>query len=235
MALTTTEPKNLMLRNLPSMVRNKILSSAEAVHLDLREPVIEAFKPVEHVDFPESGVISLLMPMDGGKLVELASVGKEGMVGLPVLLGVSTIGEIAFCQVPSMCWRIPAKRFRELLNEHKELEILCNRYIMMLFEQIAVNTGCNRTHPTDQRLARWLLLTHDRCDKGQMVLTQEFLASMLGVSRTGVNAVAGKFAEQGLIKYVRGKVDILDRATLERECCSCYKRMCEAADRVFEH
>ncbi|MBU6454260.1 MAG: Crp/Fnr family transcriptional regulator [Cyanobacteria bacterium REEB67] len=211
------------------------MSSAEAVHLDMREPVIEAFQPVEHVDFPDSGVISLLMPMEGGKLVELASVGKEGLIGLPVLLGVATVGELAFCQVPSMCWRIPAARFKELLKEHIELSKLCNRYIMMLFEQIAINTGCNRTHSTEQRLARWLLLTHDRCDREQMILTQEFLANMLGVSRTGVNAVAGKFAEQGLIKYVRGKVDILDRPTLEQQCCSCYTRMCEATDKVFGH
>ncbi len=219
------EPRNLLLRSLPLAIREAILNASELVHLDLRENLIEPNKPIRFVDFPESGVMSLLQPMDDGSLVEIANIGSEGMVGVTVVLGVRTIGEIAFCQVEGSARRIPTDAFLHLVKMYPELLSLCQRYAVTLFDQVARNTGCNRTHSVEERCARWLLLTHDRCHTNQFVLTQEFLSLMLGVSRTGVNLAAGILSKAQLISYVRGKITILDRAGLEAVSCECYEAM----------
>jgi CRP-like cAMP-binding protein len=195
------------------------------VHVDLRESLIEANKPIEFVDFPEGGVMCLLTPMDDGTLVEIATVGNEGAVGVQVILEVSSIAEVAFCQVPGAAWRVPTERFLQLCRQHDALSRLCRRYAMALFEQVALNTGCNRSHTVDQRFARWLLLTRDRCDSDEFPLTQEFLATMLGVSRPAINHVASMLSRAKLIAYVRGKMQILDRNGLEEVCCGCYLKM----------
>ncbi len=226
-------PRNLLLRKLSEAVRNDVLSVAEFVHIDIRENLIEPNKPIEFIDFPESGVMCLLTPMSDGSLVEIATIGKEGMVGVPVALGVHTVGEVAFCQVPGTAWRVPREHFVKLLQKHNELSLLCTRYAAALFEQVAINTGCNRTHSLEERCARWLLLTRDRCGCDEFVLTQEFLATLLGVSRTGINLVAGMFSKAKLISYVRGKVTILDHLGLEEVCCDCYFAMRKQFDNVI--
>lgn len=233
MPVDIENPKNLLLRRLSEPVRKAVLSEAEFVHIDIRENLIEANKPIPFIDFPESGVICLLTPMSDGSLVELATIGKEGMVGIPVILGVSAVGEVAFCQVPGTGWRIPCQTFLSLLQQHDELSLLCRRYIAALFEQVAINTGCNRTHTLEERYARWLLLTRDRCDSDDFMLTQEFMAQLLGVSRTGINLVAGMFSKAKLISYVRGKITVLDRAGLEEVCCDCYFAMRNQFDKVI--
>jgi len=226
-------PKNLLLRRLSEPIRQSVLACAEYVHVDLRENLIEPDKPILFVDFPESGVICLLTPMSDGSLVELATIGKEGMVGVPVILGAMSVGEVAFCQVAGASWRIPTQEFLLLLQQHEELSLLCRRYAAALFEQVAINTGCNRTHSMEERYARWLLLTSDRCDSNDFMLTQEFMAQLLGVSRTGINLVAGMFSKAKLISYVRGKISILDREGLEEVCCDCYFAMRSQFDKVI--
>ncbi len=226
----THAPKNLLLRRLSAPTREAILSQAEFVHIDVRENLIESNKPIRFVDFPESGVMCLLTPMSDGSLVEIATIGKEGMTGFPLILGVSTVGEVAFCQVTGTAWRIPSETFLSLSQQYDELSLLCRRYAAALFEQVAINTGCNRTHTIEERCARWLLLTRDRCDCDEFVLTQEFLATLLGVSRTGINLVAGMFSKAKLISYVRGKITILDQAGLEEVCCDCYFAMRDQFD-----
>lgn len=179
--------RNLLLNRLPEAVTQAVLAAGEFVHIDMRESLIEANKPIQFVDFPETGVMCLLTPMSDGSLVEIATIGREGMVGVPVALGVNTISQMAFCQVPGTAWRLPEASFLELMSQHPELCLLSQRYAAALFEQVAVNTGCNRTHTSEERCARWLLLTRDRCESDEFPLTQEFLATMLGVSRTGIN------------------------------------------------
>lgn len=219
------QPKNLLLLSLAPDITQEILNQSELVHLDLREHIIEPNKTIGFIDFPETGVMSILQPMADGSLVEIANIGNEGMVGVTVALGVSTIGELIFCQVEGSAWRIPAKLFLPLLKNHPTLLSLCHRYAVTLFDQVARNTGCNRTHSIEERCARWLLLTQDRCHSNQFILTQEFLSLMLGVSRTGVNLAAGMLSKAQLISYVRGKVTILDRAGLEAVSCECYQAM----------
>lgn len=226
-------PRNLLLRKLSEPVRQDLLSVAEFVHIDIRENLIEPNKPIPFVDFPESGVMCLLTPMSDGSLVEIATIGKEGMMGVPVALGVHSVSEVAFCQVPGTAWRVPREQFLRLLQQHDELSLLCRRYAAALFEQVAINTGCNRTHSIEERCARWLLLTRDRCGSDEFVLTQEFLATLLGVSRTGINLVAGMFSKAKLISYVRGKITILDAPGLEEVCCDCYFAMRKQFEKVI--
>ncbi|MBY0548326.1 MAG: Crp/Fnr family transcriptional regulator [Candidatus Obscuribacterales bacterium] len=224
--------RNLLLNRLPAPVVQAILGAAEFVHIDMREGLFEPNKPIEFVDFPESGVMCLLTPMSDGSLVEIATIGREGMVGVSVALGVPSVGAVAFCQVPGTAWRLPRESFQELVSQHGELGFLSQRYAMALFEQVAINTGCNRTHTVEERCARWLLLTRDRCDSDEFPMTQDFLATMLGVSRTGINLVAGMFSKAKLISYVRGRITILDRPGLEEVCCDCYFMMRKQFDRI---
>jgi CRP-like cAMP-binding protein len=217
---------NLLLLKLKLPARQAFFRVAELVHMDLREALIEPDQSIEFVDFPESGVMSLLQPVSGGEQVELANIGYEGMVGLPVAFGVLSIGERCFCQVEGSAWRIKSEDFRRLQKQYPEVTELCQRYAVTLIDQLGRNAACNRFHVPEQRCARWLLQTNDRCHSNQFVLTQEFLALMLGVSRTAVNVSAGVLARAKLISYVRGKVTILDRPGLEKVSCGCYEALC---------
>ena len=229
----TESPRNLIFKKLPAANLSAILSRCEYVHYDLRDHLIESERAIEYVHFPESGVISVLTQIDG-RLVEIANVGREGFVGIPVLLSVKSIPEIAFCQVVGSGWRMPVEIFKQLLNESLELSVLCHRYLATFLNQVARNSGCNWTHSIEERCARWLLLTHDRVDGDEFHLTQEFLATMLGVTRGGVNMAAGALAKANLITYVRGKITILDRPGLEKATCGCYGSIRRYFDETFE-
>jgi hypothetical protein len=218
-------PKNLLLLKLKLPARQAFFKVAETVHFDLREALIEPHRAIEFIDFPESGVMSLLQPMSGGTLIELANIGFEGMVGLSVAFGVPSIGGKCFCQVEGSAWRVRSEDFKMLQKQYPEWTELCQRYAVTLFDQLGRNAACNRAHASEQRCARWLLQTNDRCHSNQFVLTQEFLALMLGVSRTAVNISAGALSRAKLISYVRGKVTILDRKGLEAASCDCYSAL----------
>jgi CRP-like cAMP-binding protein len=229
---THLEPHNLLLRKLPPQHREELLSSAELVHFNLREYLIEHETPIKYVEFPESGVISVLTQIDS-RLVEIANVGYEGFIGIPILLGVDTIPEVAFCQVEGSGWRIPVEKFKQMLEKSSELNELCKKYLATFLNQVARNSGCNWSHSIEERCARWLLLTHDRVDGDEFHLTQEFLATMLGVTRGGVNLAAGSLAKANLITYVRGKITVLDRLGLEKSTCECYSSIRSYFDRTF--
>jgi CRP-like cAMP-binding protein len=231
--MSSDDCKNQVLRAMPQNVRRQVLAVAEPIHHDSREALIRAGSPITHVWFPESGIISIIIPMDDDSFVELNSVGRDGMVGVPVVFGVEKVVQAAFCQVAGMSWRIAIDDFKELTKTLPEFELMARRYAMMQFEQVAINTGCNRTHTTEQRCAKWLLLNYDRSGSPELTLTQEFLAGILGVSRTSVNATASKLAEDGLIHYVRGKIKILDKPALEALVCPCYQRLNAVAESVL--
>lgn len=141
-------PKNLLLRRLSAPVRKAILAEAEFVHIDIRENLIEPNKPIPFVDFPESGVMCLLTPMSDGSLVEIATIGREGLMGVPLVLGVMTVSEVAFCQVPGTAWRVPSPLFVSLLQQHDELSLLCRRYAAALFEQVAIIQAATEPIPS---------------------------------------------------------------------------------------
>jgi CRP-like cAMP-binding protein len=215
---------NRLLRRLSTDVSSALLRVSDLIHLDLREPIYEANKPILFIDFPESGVMSLVRPCDDGTEVEVANIGNEGLVGMSVTLGVSSVADRAFCQVEGSSYRMATPAFLDIFANNLELRVVCHRYLATVLDQMSSNIGCNETHTVENRCARWLLLTHDRVMASSFVLTQEFLAIMLCISRTSVNKAAGDLAEKGLIRYSRGKITILDRPGLELASCGCYLR-----------
>ncbi len=174
-----------------------------------------------------------MTPLAGGETVELATVGREGMVGLPVFLGADTMPSRAHGQVPGEALRMEAGAFRAAVERHEPLVRLLNRYAHALFNQAALTLACNGVHPAEQRCARSLLQTHDRVGADQFLLTQEFLAQMLGVRRPAVSVAASMLQKAGLIHYVRGRVTVVDREGLEAASCDCYQVIKREFDRLL--
>jgi CRP-like cAMP-binding protein len=214
---------NRLLDTLPAADRQRLQERMELVELDLKEPIYERGKPIEYVYFPLTAVISLLAVMDDGQAVEVATMGNEGMAGLPVFLGATTSPDRAFAQVAGRALRMPAGEFRELANGAGVIQALLQRYTQAFFVQLAQGAACNRLHSMDQRLARWLLMTNDRVGQDQFPLTQEFMAQMLAVRRATVTEAAGRLQQAGLITYSRGIIAVLDRPGLEAASCECYR------------
>jgi CRP-like cAMP-binding protein len=223
---------NRLLDKLPEPEYHRISGDLELVDMGLRDMVYERDEPVEYAYFPTSCVLSLVTEMSNGQAVEVATVGNEGMSGLPLFLETRRTSEHrSFCQIPGESLRIAAEAFLDCIDRAPALRDLLQRYTMTLFAQVAQSSACNRLHPIEQRCARWLLLTHDRVRSDQFPLTQEFLAQMLGVQRTSVNAVAQTLSEAGAISYVRGVITVLDRAKLEAASCECYGIIVREAER----
>jgi CRP-like cAMP-binding protein len=214
---------NWLLKALVKEEADAVRALLEPVKLESRHPIYEEGQPIEEVWFPIDCVVSLVADMPDGRPVEIATVGAEGMVGLPLVLGTEVADTRVFVQVPGQALRMSASAFTSLLGEFPGLNRLLLRYTEGLFLQVARSAACNQVHPIAQRAARWLLMTHDRAGRDEFSLTQEFLAQMLGVRRAGVSEVASALSRAGLIRYQRGEVTITDRAGLEEASCGCYR------------
>jgi CRP-like cAMP-binding protein len=217
---------NHLIELLPRNDRVHLLAQCEPVQLVLSEVLCEPGKPTRHVYFPTDGFISLVAMVDGTPSLEVGMVGREGMVGAQLVLGVATTPLRALVQGPGTAWRIGAKAFRAELARSPALQRGLNRYLYVLMVQLAASAGCLRFHQIGARLARWLLMTQDRAHADNFHVTHEFLAYMLGVRRVGVTGAASTLQRSGLIEYHRGELTVLDRHGLEAAACSCY-----AADR----
>jgi len=215
--------RNALLAAISRVERSRIVSLGEVVHLGLKDVVYEVNRPLQYVYFPQSGVLSLITVLENGRGVEVATVGNEGMVGLPAFLGARSIPGRAFAQVPGEALRVKAATFREQVRPDDALHDLLHRYAQALFNQISWSVACLRQHSIEQRCARWLLMTHDRVVGARFPLTQDFLAQMLGVRRASVSGVASRLQRAGLIRYVRGVITITDRKGLEKKSCECYR------------
>ena len=224
---------NRLLSALPLDYQQEMAAGLEKVSLGLRSVVYETRKPIEFVYFPLTGVLSMLADMEEENLVEVATVGNEGMIGLPLFLGATQTPGICFSQVPGESLRMKADLFRRLTREGGPLARLLHRYTQALMVQISQGMACNRVHSLGQRCARWLLMTHDRVNADEFQLTQEFLGQMLGVRRATVNEIATRFQEMSLISYTRGHIRILNRKGLESEICHCYWVIREEYDRML--
>jgi CRP-like cAMP-binding protein len=179
--------------------------------------------PIEQVYFPHSGMISLLAVMQQGEAIETATVGREGAVGAIVGLGPRAAFTRAVMQVPGSAARIASTRFQAAANRSEAIRNLIIRYNEVLLAQAQQTAACNAVHDVEARLCRWLLQTRDRIDTDTIPLTQEFLAQMLGVRRTTVTLIARTLQTAGLVRYNRGRIEILDRAGLEESSCECYE------------
>jgi CRP-like cAMP-binding protein len=215
--------ENRLLAALPGEQLERLTPDLETVDLAFRETLYTPNGPIPYVYFPVSGVCSVIVRMANGAVIEVATVGKEGMVGLPVFLRSGTIPGEAFSQIAGQHLRLAAD---VLLRETKHggpLHDLLLRYTQALLTQIAQSAACNRLHSIEQRGARWLLMTHDRVTSDRFPLTQQFLAQMLGVRRAGVSEAASQLQATGLIRYTRGVMTVTDRTGLEAAACECYR------------
>jgi CRP-like cAMP-binding protein len=195
----------------------------EVIQLEPGQDLHLPDEPIGHVYFPHRGVVSLVNELPDGRSVEIATVGNEGMVGIAVLLGATTMRSRALCQVPGSAWQMEADAFRRAVDVNPVFRTLLLRYALALLTQVAQTATCNRLHPIEQRCARWLLMTHDRINRApRFPLTQAFLGQMLGVRRASVSAAAATLQRAGLIRYTRGIVTIPDRKALETAACPCY-------------
>ena len=215
--------ENQLIELLPRADRVRLLAACEPVQLVLSEVLQEPGTPTRHAYFPTDGFISMLAMSEGHPGVEVGMVGREGMVGANLALGVGTANLRALVQGAGGAWRISAASLKRELAKSKSLQSGLNRYLHVLMWQLATSAACLRYHQIGPRLARWLLMSQDRAGRDTFQVTQEFLAYMLGVRRVGITVAAGALQRSGLIAYHRGDFTVIDRTGLEAAACSCYQ------------
>jgi CRP-like cAMP-binding protein len=226
-------PKNRLLGLLSPKDYARLQRHLRPIPLEYRQSLYAANKPIKFVHFIETGVGSLVNTMNNGQAAEVGTIGNEGLVGLPLVLGDDRAPTSVYVQVPGAGLRMPAAMFTSELAQSATMRVVMLRYVHAFFNQVAQSAACNHFHSLHQRCCRWLLMTHDRMQEDEFLLTQEFLAMMLGVQRTGVTAAAGALQRDGLIRYRRGNVTILDRRGLMQRSCECYGLSKKEFDRLL--
>ena len=224
---------NRLLAALPAEDMTRLRRRLESVELGLREIIHTPDKPITAVYFPESGWVSMMALLTDGNSAEVGIIGFEGMVGLPLLLGSDRSPTEAMIQAPGTFLRLEADAFREELDRSAPLRPLLLRYALAFQAQVTQTAACNGHHALDQRLARWLLIAHDRVEGDDFPMTQEFLAIMLCVHRPGVTIAARLFQQAGLIRYSNGEIKITDRAGLEAAACECHGVVAREFERLL--
>lgn len=232
-AMSTIGERNHLLRTLAPADYDRLRPHLEPTALPLGMVISAPDAPVSHVHFPRCGIISMVKEMADGGTVEVATVGNEGLVGLPAFLGTGSAPVRAFVQVAGESVRVDAATFAALAEECAGLRRSVHRHVQALMNQMAQTAACNRVHTVEERLARWLLMAHDRAGGDEIPLTQHFMAEMLGVRRAGVSVAAGALQKAGMIAYRRGKIAIVDRAALETASCECYAAVRAQTERLF--
>jgi CRP-like cAMP-binding protein len=222
---------NHTLDALPTEARQRILAQLTPVNLPIKTVLFEPGEAVHHVHFPITGVVSLVTPLEDGDIVEVATVGNEGIVGVPLAVG-GSLSVRAISQVAGAALRMNVALFVAEMARVDLFRRLVQNYVQALFGQIAQAAACNRLHSNEERLSRWLLMSHDRVGSDVFDITHEFLGQMLGCRRATVSLSAGVLQAAGLIRYHRGRVTILDRPGLEQVSCECYRVIHEVFQRA---
>jgi CRP-like cAMP-binding protein len=218
--------RNSILERLSQEDYYRLSGHIEEVTLDFKRVLYEPGDHLSEVYFVEDGVISIITPLEDGGTVETGTVGNEGVVGLPIFLKTGHATERALCQIAGSAKRIPASAIdAEQRRGDSQLIALVLRYTSAVIAMTAQTAACNRMHPVEERMSRWLLMMLDRVGRPEFALTQEFLAQMLGVRRPTVNIAGATLQKAGLIRYSRGRVAIVDRGGLEAAACECYARI----------
>ncbi len=213
---------NQLLAALPDIETGRWQPYLEAVDLPLGQVLYESGRTISHVYFPTTAIVSLLYVLENGASAEIAVVGHEGIVGISLFMGGETTPSRAVVQSAGRGWRLKAQVIKDEFNRSGPVMHLLLRYTQALITQMAQTAVCNRHHSLDQQLCRWLLLSLDRLQGNDLVMTQELIANMLGVRREGVTEAALKLQSAGLIRYARGHITVLDRPGLEARTCECY-------------
>jgi CRP-like cAMP-binding protein len=225
--------ENRILTALPSSERQYLFGPVRNVTLPVKTVLFEPGAPIDALYFPTDGVISLVTPLLDGTIVEVATIGNEGIVGVP-LVPLGGLAVRAISQLAGHSLRLDAAAFLTLFERSSVFQALVDKYTQALFGQISQAAACNRLHSSEERLSRWLLMSHDRVGSDQFMITQEFLGQMLGARRSTVSVSAGILQRAGLIRYARGRVTIVDRAGLEAVSCECYSVIRSELERVIE-
>jgi CRP-like cAMP-binding protein len=214
--------RNRLLAALPPADFERLSASLTLVSLSLKQTLFEADEPIGAAYFVETGMVSYLAYLENGDAIEVGLIGPEGMVGMPLILGVDSASAGAIVQMQGTALRISPAALRQAFNESKVLRTRLLRYMQALYTQVSQTAACNGHHGLEERLARWLLIAHDRAEGDQFPMTHEFMALMLGVRRSGVTVTASTLKQAGLISYANGRMTILDRPALEAVACECY-------------
>ena len=226
--------RNQLLSVLPADEAERLRPLLTHVTLVIGQVLHEPGTRIDDVFFMEQGVASLTADTEDNGAVEVGMTGREGMVGISVLLNPDAMAtQRAFIQIPGSAWRMSAVDLRRAVEQSPVLRDRCLRYVQLLMVHTAQSAACNARHQLPERLARWLLMSHDRVDGDELPMTQEFLSLMLGVRRAGVSTAASVLQAGGLISYSRGRVTVRDRAGLEQAACECYRIVRESSDSIL--
>jgi CRP-like cAMP-binding protein len=225
--------KNLLLAALPDSEWDRWLPQLESVTMPLGQVLYESGDTLSHVYFPTTAIVSLLYVMENGASAEIAVVGREGLVGISLFMGGESTPSRAVVQSAGSGYRLKAQLVKTEFNRAGPVLHLLLRYTQALITQMAQTAVCNRHHSLDQQLCRWLLLSLDRLQDNELMMTQELIANMLGVRREGVTEGALKLQHAGLISYSRGRITVLDRPGLEKRTCECYAVVKKEYDRLL--
>ena len=227
------QDSNHLLLSLPPSVIQLWETELEPVDLKLGQVLYESSRKIQYAYFPINCIVSLLYVLDNGSSTEIAVVGNEGVVGIPLFMGGDTTPSRAVVQSAGTCLRVSSGFLKTEFSNSPPLMHLLLRYTQALLTQMTQTAVCNRHHTLDQQLCRWLLLSMDRLTSYDLVMTQELIANMLGVRREGVTEAAGSLQTAGLISYSRGKIKVLDRKGLEKRSCECYSVVKKEYDRLL--
>jgi CRP-like cAMP-binding protein len=225
--------KNRLLASLPPEGMSELIEHLEPVTLPKKQILYEVGAPLDHIYFLDEGLASVLTMMEDGASSEVGMVGPEGLIGVSALLGGQLSAQHVVMQLPGRGHHIKAKHCKRVFEESPRIRAVVLRFIEDLLNLSSQTAGCNRLHSVEQRSARWLLMASDRAGSNILPLTQEFLAAMLGVRRSGVSEAMSELQRSGLIRYRRGEITIVDRAGLEKTACECYSLDKERVERLL--
>ncbi|MEH2184505.1 Crp/Fnr family transcriptional regulator [Nostoc sp.] len=236
MSEDTFKPQvNRLLAALPTSDYQRLVPHLKLVSLSTRQVIYEPGEPIAHVYFPQHGAVSLVASMDDGSMMEVGIVSNEGMLGIPIILGGDTTTTKAFVQVSGAAMQLDADVLKTELNQGGAIQKLLLRYVQTVYTELVQGCACNRFHTVKQRLARWLLTVSDRLQSEDFLLTQEFIAQMLGVRRSGVTVAANTLSKTRMIRYQRGHISILNREDLSATSCECYRVIQNEFARLLEN
>jgi CRP-like cAMP-binding protein len=225
---------NRLLAKMEPSDYDALMQQGKVVPLKFRQRLHAQDKPIEAVYFPLTCMVSLLVSSDGKPKMEMATVGREGVVGASELIQVQGGMGLNLVQIPGEALQIKAVVFRDIMRRPTVLQVV-HQHLYALMRQILYGAACNRMHSMEERCARWLLMTHDRAANDTFPLTQEFLSHMLGVRRATVNVATGMLKKAGFIRYVRGNLTVIDRRGLESASCRCYQDIVQVYDSVLSN
>lgn len=227
------KPRNLVLEALSEADRQEVLSCAQQVTVRAGEVLAEPGKPLTYAYFPLSGLMSAMVPLANGSLVEIAMIGSEGFAGIETLFDSKISATRIVQRMEGESLRVSVLDIERLFRENSAMRAIFGRFVLSLLQQCSQNAACNLHHRLEERMCRWLATTADRTGATVFRITQEFLSDMLGVSRQSINATAGLLHQQGLITYSRGRLEIVDRAALEAASCACHAQVKQAYQQLM--